>query len=47
MSLHTTCVSDTLGGIEEGIGYPGTSVMDGNKPQCECWELNSGPLEEQ
>jgi hypothetical protein len=28
---------------EEGIG----SDTDGCEPPCGCWELNSGPLEEQ
>ena len=28
---------------EEGI----RSITDGCEPACSCWELNSGPLEEQ
>jgi len=32
---------------EEGIKLPGTRVTDGCEPSCGCWELNSGPLEEQ
>jgi hypothetical protein len=28
---------------EEGID----SITDGCEPSCGCWELNSGPLEEQ
>ena len=27
-------------------GAPGL-IIDGCKPPCGCWELNSGPLEEQ
>ena len=22
-------------------------IIDSNEPSCSCWELNSGPLEEQ
>lgn len=29
---------------EEGVGLPGTVVMDGCKPLCGCWELNLVPL---
>lgn len=29
---------------EEGIRSPETGVTDGWEPQCECWELNLGPL---
>lgn len=30
-----------------GTGFPGTRVMGGFRPPCECWELNTGPLQEQ
>ena len=33
--------------VRKGVEYSGTGVMDGYKPTCSCWELNSGPLEEQ
>ena len=33
---------------EESIGCPGARVTSNCElPQCGCWELNSGPLEEQ
>lgn len=30
---------------EEGVEFPGTEVIDGYEPPCECWELNSGSLQ--
>lgn len=27
--------------------FPGTGVMGGHEPQCQCWLLNPGPLQEQ
>jgi hypothetical protein len=35
--------SDTA---EDGIGHQ-MPITDGCKSPCGCWELNSGPLEEQ
>lgn len=32
---------------EQGTWSPGTGVTNGWKSPCECWELNSDPLEEQ
>lgn len=32
---------------EEDIRSPGAGVVDGYEPSCGCWELNSGPLQEQ
>ena len=32
---------------EDGAVCPGTGVTDDCEPACGCWELNSGPLEEQ
>lgn len=29
------------------LGFPGTGVTDSYELMCGCWELNSGPLEEQ
>jgi hypothetical protein len=37
------CMSLSSDTPEEGIG----SVTDGCEPPYSCWELNSGPLEEQ
>ena len=31
----------------EGIGSPGTGVIDGCEPLCGFWELNPDPLQEQ
>jgi hypothetical protein len=31
----------------EDIRFHETTVMDGCEPSCDCWELNSGTLEEQ
>ena len=33
--------------LYEGVGSPGTRVTDSCKLPCGCWELNTGPLEEQ
>ena len=32
---------------EEGVGFPGIGNRDGCELPCGCWELNSGPLQEQ
>ena len=32
---------------EDGIGSPEAIVTDGYQCRCECWEPNSGPLQEQ
>ena len=32
---------------EEGIGSPGTGVLDGCEALYECWDPNPGPLKEQ
>ena len=32
---------------EEGTGSPGTAIIDGYESSCGCWELNTGPLQEQ
>nr|XP_042133715.1 A disintegrin and metalloproteinase with thrombospondin motifs 17-like [Peromyscus maniculatus bairdii] len=32
---------------EEGIGSPGTGVIDSCESPCGCWELDVDPLEEQ
>jgi hypothetical protein len=32
---------------EEGSETPGTGVTGGCEPPWGCWELNTGPLEEQ
>lgn len=29
------------------VGVPGIVVSDGCEQPCECWELNTGTLEEQ
>ena len=29
------------------LGSPGTVITDGCQPPCGCWDLNSGPLEDQ
>ena len=44
--LYTMCVYCPLK-PEEGVRTSGTGVMDGCRLPCGCWELNSGPLEEQ
>ena len=31
----------------EGVGSPGTGVTGSCELSCRCWELNSGPLEDQ
>ena len=31
----------------EGVGSPGTGVIDSCELPCECWELNPGTLEKQ
>lgn len=31
----------------ESVRSPGTRVTDNCEPPCDCWELNSGPQEEQ
>lgn len=31
---------------EEGVEFPGTKVRDACEPLCECWELNSSPLQQ-
>jgi hypothetical protein len=33
--------------LREGIEYPGTGLTDSCELSCGCWELNSGPPEEQ
>ena len=33
--------------IGESVRCPGTGVTDSCELPCGCWELNSGPLEEQ
>jgi hypothetical protein len=33
--------------VFEGVIFPGTGVADRCELPCGCWELNSGPLEEQ
>ena len=40
MSAHTTCVP---AGQKRAPDF----ITDGCEPPCGCWELNSGPLEEQ
>lgn len=32
---------------EEGVGSHGTEVTDGYESPCGCWELKTGPLQEQ
>jgi len=32
---------------EEGIRFPGTSIIGTCDLPCECWEPNPGPLQEQ
>lgn len=32
--------------LEEGLGSPGTGVLDGCKPPCGHWGSNTCPLEE-
>jgi len=44
--LCTMCVQ-CLKKLEEGIGSPGTGVIDSCELYCQRWELNLGPLEEQ
>lgn len=34
-------------GPEEGVRPSGTVVTNSCEPQCECWEPNPGPLQEQ
>jgi len=29
--------------IKEGVGFPGTGVIDNHEPLCGCWELNLDP----
>ena len=33
--------------VSEGARSPGTGVTDSGELPCGCWELNSGPLQEQ
>jgi hypothetical protein len=32
---------------EESMGSSGSTVITGCEPPCGCWELNSGPLEDE
>jgi E3 ubiquitin-protein ligase NEDD4 len=32
---------------EEGLGSPGTGDVEDCEPPCGCWDLNSGPSEDQ
>lgn len=41
------CVNAVPQRPEEGAGAPGTAVTDSCELSCRCWELNSGPVEEQ
>jgi hypothetical protein len=41
------CVPPYLRMSEEGVRFPGLSVMVSCEPPCGCWESNSGPLGEQ
>jgi hypothetical protein len=33
--------------LSSDIPLEADPIVDGCEPQCDCWELNSGPLEEQ
>lgn len=33
--------------LKEGVGCPGTDVMDACEPLCEWWASNPGPLKKQ
>lgn len=33
--------------LEEDIRSPATGLKGGCEPQCQCWELNPAPLQEQ
>lgn len=41
--LCTTCVQCPWRS-EEGLGYPGTGVIDGCEPPCGCWKFNFDSL---
>ena len=42
--FNSTCLRICL---YAGARSPKTRVTDSYEPPCGCWELNSGPLEEQ
>jgi hypothetical protein len=46
-----SCVWDVhvsaAGQKREDTGYPGLELQEAMSCQCGCWDLNSGPLEEQ
>lgn len=40
-------MSQMVVSLREDIKYPRTDAADGREAPCGCWELNSGPLQEQ
>lgn len=40
-------MSQLVVSLREDIKYPRTDAADGCEPPLGCWELNSGPLQEQ
>lgn len=40
-------MSQLVVSLREDIKYPRTDAADGCEPPRGCWELNSGPLQEQ
>lgn len=42
LHVYSACRS-----LREGIGSSETGITDGHEPPRACWELNSGPVEEQ
>ena len=46
LSVHQMCAWCPRW-AEEGVGSPGTGVIDGCKPSCGCWDSNTGALQEQ
>jgi hypothetical protein len=45
--LHLVCVLFTCLVFVEDIGSSRIGITDSCELPCGCWELNSGPLEEQ
>ena len=45
--VHGYLVRDEAETMAEARSGSMGPVTDGCEPPCECWELNSGPLEEQ
>lgn len=43
MDVSVPCACLVPPEVTESIRFPGTAVIDGRKPPCRYWDLNSGP----